>query len=110
MSEALIQTKQLEVCLGTDSGVMTRCAECDAELAARKKRQRICSECGAVFEAKNKRQHCCSDKCRQKAYRKSPAYKAILYKKRRQRWAPRNERFQQRNRYRSLAFDGRYEA
>jgi hypothetical protein len=68
---------------------------------------RNCEKCGVEFKPV-KRQRFCSNGCKQAAYRASPAYQARLYKKRCERWAPRNEKFQRRNRARSLGFDGRY--
>ena len=91
MSEAMIQNEILEVCLNEVSVLRIDCPNC-----------------GEAFETKSKLQRFCSGACRQAAYRESPAYQARLYKKRCERWAPKNERFQRRNRARSLGFDGRY--
>jgi hypothetical protein len=84
MSEALIQTEMLEVCLDTKTVL------------------RNCKKCGVEFEPV-KRQQFCSDACRQAAYRDSPKYQERLRQKRDATF----RRKMARRPYRYMTFDGR---
>ena len=89
MSESLVLTELLEVCLD------------------RKTVLRNCEKCGVEFEPV-KRQRFCSNACRQAAYRERPAYLAIKNEAKRARQELKNEEFKSLYRYCSIGFDGRY--
>lgn len=91
MSELTVPIKMLEVSQYAKSVVTITCAEC-----------------GTAFESKSPRHKCCSGACRQKAYRRSPAYRARLDQQKAARFERRLYRYQRRNRARALGFDGRY--
>jgi hypothetical protein len=67
-----------------------------------------CAECGATFKSEGKHHLYCSGACRQRAYRQSPAHRAVLDGKKQQR---RNRRlYQHREKFRacSIGFDARF--
>ncbi len=64
----------------------------------------VCKECSSPFVA-TRRASTCSSACRQAAYRKSPAYKESLAKKKDQRLRRRNAWFKRKNYYKTFDFD-----
>jgi hypothetical protein len=67
-----------------------------------------CAECGSPFESKGEHHLYCCGACRQRAYRRSPAHRAVLDGKKQQR---RNRRlYQHQEKYRacSIGFDSRF--
>jgi len=64
-----------------------------------------CPECGTPFTPKNERQRFCKGSCRQKAYRRSPAHRAVLDGLTNQRTNRRVDHFHRKNAFKSIGLD-----
>jgi hypothetical protein len=67
-----------------------------------------CANCQGLFTPKSTENLYCSGKCRQAAYRRSPAHKAVLAGLRAQRANRRLSWHRRRNAAKSICFDGLY--
>jgi hypothetical protein len=69
---------------------------------------KACAVCGSSFDPLNGIQRFCSSACRQRAYRQSPAHRAVLDGKKQQRHNRRLYQHREKFRACSIGFDARF--